>query len=130
MEKKSKMAAKYTRKPHNVLPKFNFQFSMTSSLLLSTHLVSTHPYHYWHLFITSYFKLLDKSSTVAEMGDRNHNRHGPKRKERKGKEEYLYSAFLHQGTLKALRRGSHSFTCNCIVDFCQMAPLCVTNLLT
>jgi len=29
----------------------------------------------------------------------------------KGKEEYLYSAFLHQGTLKALRRGSHSFTC-------------------
>ena len=79
MEKKSKMAAKYTRKPHNVLPKFNFQFSMTSSLLLSTHLVSTHPYHYWHLFITSYFKLLDKSSTVAEMGDRDHNRHEPKR---------------------------------------------------
>ena len=30
---------------------------------------------------------------------------------RKGKEEYLYSAFLHQGTLKALRHGSHSFTC-------------------
>ena len=26
-------------------------------------------------------------------------------KERKGKEEYLYSAFLHQGTLKALRCG-------------------------
>ena len=72
------MAAKYTRKPHNVLPKFNFQFSMTSSLLLSTHLVSTHPYHYWHLFITSYFKLLDKSSTVAEMGYRGHNRHGRK----------------------------------------------------
>jgi len=31
--------------------------------------------------------------------------------ERKGKEEYLYSAFLHQGTHKALRHGSHSFTC-------------------
>jgi len=29
----------------------------------------------------------------------------------KGKEEYLYSTFLHQGTLKALRHGSHSFTC-------------------
>ena len=32
-------------------------------------------------------------------------------KRKEGKEEYLYSAFLHQGTLKALRRGSHSFTC-------------------
>ena len=32
-------------------------------------------------------------------------------KERKGKEEYLYSAFLHQGTHKALRHGSRSFTC-------------------
>jgi len=33
--------------------------------------------------------------------------------ERKGKEEYLilYSTFLHQGTHKALRHGSHSFTC-------------------
>ena len=31
------------------------------------------------------------------------------RKERKGKEEYLYSAFSHQGTYKALRHGSHSF---------------------
>ena len=30
---------------------------------------------------------------------------------RKGKEEYLYSAFLHQGTHNALRHGSHSFTC-------------------
>ena len=31
---------------------------------------------------------------------------------RKGKEEYLYSAFFGQGgTLKALRHGSHSFTC-------------------
>jgi len=29
----------------------------------------------------------------------------------KGKEEYLYSAFSHQGTYKALRHGSHSFTC-------------------
>jgi len=29
----------------------------------------------------------------------------------KGKEDYLYSAFLHQGTHKALRHGSHSFTC-------------------
>ena len=28
-----------------------------------------------------------------------------------GKEEYLYIAFLHQGTHKALRHGSHSFTC-------------------
>ena len=32
-------------------------------------------------------------------------------KGRKGKEEYLYSAFLHQGTHKVLRHGSHSFTC-------------------
>jgi len=32
-------------------------------------------------------------------------------KERKGKEEYLYSVFLHQGTHKALRHVSHSFTC-------------------
>ena len=32
-------------------------------------------------------------------------------KKRKGKEEYLYSAFSHQGTHKALRHGSHSFTC-------------------
>jgi len=31
-------------------------------------------------------------------------------KERKGR-EYLYSAFSHQGTYKALRHGSHSFTC-------------------
>jgi len=29
----------------------------------------------------------------------------------KGKEEYLYSAFLHEGTHKVLRYGSHSFTC-------------------
>ena len=29
----------------------------------------------------------------------------------KGKEEYLYSAFSQQGTYKALRHGSHSFTC-------------------
>jgi len=29
----------------------------------------------------------------------------------KGKEEYLYSTFLHQGTHKALRHGLHSFTC-------------------
>jgi len=32
-------------------------------------------------------------------------------KGKKRKEEYLYSAFLHQGTHKALRHGSHSFTC-------------------
>jgi len=32
--------------------------------------------------------------------------------ERKGKEEYLYSAILvRTHTLKALRQGSHSFTC-------------------
>ena len=36
---------------------------------------------------------------------------GYRRLKGKGKEEYLYSAFLHQGTYKALRRGSHSFTC-------------------
>ena len=35
----------------------------------------------------------------------------PSEKERKGKEEYLYSAFSHQGTYKVLRHGSHSFTC-------------------
>ena len=28
---------------------------------------------------------------------------------RKGKKEYSYSTFLHQGTHKALRHGSHSF---------------------
>jgi len=49
-------------------------------------------------------------------------------KERKGKEEYLYSAFLHQVTHKALRHGSHSFTCKqrhaCLsfVNVHQMAP--------
>ena len=49
-------------------------------------------------------------------------------KERKGKEEYLYSAFLHQGTHKALRDGSHSFTCKqhhaCLsfVSVHQMSP--------
>jgi len=40
----------------------------------------------------------------------------------KGKEEYLYSAFSHQGTYKALRHGSHSFTCKqhhaCLVCVC------------
>jgi len=50
------------------------------------------------------------------------------RTERKGKEEYLYSAFLHQGTHKALRHGSHSFTCKqhhaCLsfVSVHQMSP--------
>ena len=49
-------------------------------------------------------------------------------KERKGKEEYLCSAFLHQGTHKALRHGSHSFTCKqhhaCLsfVSVHQMSP--------
>ena len=47
---------------------------------------------------------------------------------RKGKEEYLYSAFLHQRAHKALRHGSHSFTCKqhhaCLsfVSVHQMAP--------
>jgi len=47
---------------------------------------------------------------------------------KKGKEEYLYSAFLHQGTHKVLRHGSHSFTCKqhhaclCIVNVHQMSP--------
>ena len=31
-------------------------------------------------------------------------------KGKKGKEEYLYSAFSHQGTYKALRHGSVSYT--------------------
>jgi len=47
-------------------------------------------------------------------------------KERKGKEEYLYSAFLHQGTHKVLRHGSHSFTCKqhhaCLRRVHQMSP--------
>ena len=30
---------------------------------------------------------------------------------KKGKEEYLYSAFVYYVYLKALRHGSHSFTC-------------------
>jgi len=30
---------------------------------------------------------------------------------KEGKEEYLYSTFLHRGTHRALRHGSHSFTC-------------------
>jgi len=34
-----------------------------------------------------------------------------KERKGKGKEQYLYSAFLHQGTHKAPRHGSHSFTC-------------------
>jgi len=47
---------------------------------------------------------------------------------KKGKEEYLYSAFLNQGTHKALRHGSHSFTCEqhhaCLsfVSVHQMSP--------
>ena len=46
----------------------------------------------------------------------------------KGKEEYLYGAFLHQGTHNALRHGSHSFTCKqhhaCLsfVSVHQVAP--------
>ena len=50
------------------------------------------------------------------------------RKRKKGKEEYLYSTFLHQGTHKALRHGSHSFNCKqhhaCLsfVSVHQMAP--------
>ena len=50
-------------------------------------------------------------------------------KERKGKEEYLYSAILvRTHTLKALRHGSHSFTCKqhhtcfSFVSIHQMAP--------
>ena len=49
-------------------------------------------------------------------------------RKRKGKEEYLYSAFLHQGTHKVLRHGSHSFTCKqhhpCLsfVSVHQMSP--------
>ena len=48
--------------------------------------------------------------------------------DRKGKEEYLYSTFLHQGTHKVLRHGSHSFTCKqhhaCLsfMSIHQMAP--------
>ena len=48
--------------------------------------------------------------------------------EKEGKEEYLCSAFLHQGTHKALRHGSHSFTCkqhHACLSFAsvhQMAP--------
>jgi len=46
----------------------------------------------------------------------------------KGKEWYLYSAFLHQGTHKALRHGSHSCTCKqhhaylSFVSVHQMSP--------
>jgi len=45
----------------------------------------------------------------------------------KGKEEYLYSAFLQQGAHKALGHGSHSFTCkqhHACLSFVsdQMAP--------
>ena len=49
-------------------------------------------------------------------------------RKRKGNEEYLYSAILHQGTHKALRHGSHSFTCKqhhaCLsfVSVHQMSP--------
>ena len=45
---------------------------------------------------------------------------------RKGKEEYLYSAFIHR--LRVLRHGSHSFICKlhhaCLsfVSVHQMAP--------
>jgi len=35
----------------------------------------------------------------------------PQAEERKGKEEYLYSAFIYYVYLKALRHASHSFTC-------------------
>jgi len=49
-------------------------------------------------------------------------------KEGKGKEDYLYSAILRKHSLKALRNGLHSFTCNlhnaCLsfVSVHQMAP--------
>jgi len=51
----------------------------------------------------------------------------PQRK-RKGRVFILYSAFLHQGTYKALRHGSHSFTCKqhhacfSFMSVHQMAP--------
>jgi len=35
------MAAKYTRKPHNVLPKFNFQFSI-DFLIVTINTFSVH----------------------------------------------------------------------------------------
>ena len=49
-------------------------------------------------------------------------------KRKKGKEEYLDSAFILRFSLKALRHGSHSFTCKlhhaCLsfVSVHQMAP--------
>jgi len=51
-----------------------------------------------------------------------------KREERKRKAEYLYSAYSTSSPLKALRHGSHSFTCKLdhafpsIVSIHQMAP--------
>jgi len=68
----------------------------------STHMHSTYtPTCIWRLRCTGY-------KIVGVNGNAETRRYG---RERKGKEEYLYSAFLHQGTYKALRHGSHSFTC-------------------
>jgi len=50
-------------------------------------------------------------------------------KEKRGKEEYLYSTMYTMHSLKALRHGSHSFTCKlhhaCLsfISVHQMAPL-------
>jgi len=60
-----------------------------------------------HLLQISAGESKDEGDRLGGKGKTETNRE----KERKGKEEYLYSAFLHQGTQKALRHGSHSFTC-------------------
>jgi len=44
--------------------------------------------------------------SLTTIRNRNDSRYSRK-KRKKGKEEYLYSAFLRQGTHKALRHGSH-----------------------
>jgi len=51
------------------------------------------------------------NSLQKNVIDTDHGHQRLEKGKRKGKENYLYNTFLHQGTHKALRHGSHSFTC-------------------
>ena len=57
--------------------------------------------------------------------------HVEERKGKERKEVYLYSAFIVATTLKALRRGSHSFTCKrrywCLTSFFLIVDTCLSS---
>jgi len=65
----------------------------------------------WFLLVSSIFFLSSPNLSRRRLDVCHTCRHRVALRKRKGKEEYLYSAFLHQGTHEALRHGSHSFTC-------------------